>query len=918
MLFPRFTRRRCRPFAGKGQRWRPWMDRLEARALLAAWVELGPAPTLGGQTEGLVGNGTVSNPDNAVVGAVEALATDPTNANVVYAGSANSGIWKTINAMSLSPTWTPLTDGLPSTSIGAVAISPLASSTVYAGSGLFSSFSDGIGGRGLYKSTDSGVTWAVSNPGGMFTGQNIKSVVPTTLTTLQGQVVLLATTNATTGGIFRSTDGGATFTRISGNGTSGLPAAGATHLVPDPGVPNRFYAGLPNLGVYRSDDGGVTWAAKVNGLTGFAAANSRVELAVHNDPTNDVVYAALLQSGRPTGFFRSTNQGDTWTAMDLAGTNESSGFQGTNPGADGEDDDEDGDPTNDLPVEDSSADDPGGQGAIHFALLADQTNPFVVFVSGDIQPHPPFPNSIGSNDYSGRILRGDASQPSGQQWLPVTNKLADPDGTGPLPGTSPHADSRDMIFDANGNILQGNDGGVYRLINPNASGTAAGRQWGSFNGNLRTTEFHSIGYSHLTHTALGGAQDTGTPSQLTATSTVWRDISTADGGNVQVDDTSTANRSTRYTSLQNFGGFTRTTYDATNTVTARASVALVVNGTGGQTLSTYDTTIQFYQPFELDAVNPVRMVIGTSRLYESTNRGDALNVLTITLANGSTTTQPGTINAMAYGGSYRGVANPDVLYAGGNGGVYARTTAGGAVQQLASYPGGTPRDITLDPQNWRHVYVLDTSGRIYASLNAGATWTNVTGNLASQLPAGGAITSMRTITFVGNTSNYDATSVAIGGYGGVYAIPHPGLAGSALSWAPVGTGLPNTLSYDLRYDATDDVLILGTLGRGAWLLRGVSGLGATPAPAPSLAAPAPAGAPPGTPVPGADPIAPASAPGRRAVTPGPLDTTTIGPAADLTLGASVDLPLITDLDPSSAIPSGPLALIKQSSKRPTN
>ena len=669
-------RSRTRPLAAT-RRFRPMIDKLEAKALLAAWVELGPAPTLSGQVEGIVGGGTATNPDNPVIGAVEALATDPTNANVVYAGTANGGVWKTTNATALSPTWTPLTDNLPSTSIGAVAISPLATSTIYAGSGLFSSFGDGIGGRGLYKSTDAGANWTVSNPGGIFTGQNIKSVIPTTLTTSQGQVVLLATNNSSGGGIFRSTDGGATFTRVSGNG-SGLPSAGVTHLVADPGVPNRFYAGVPNYGVYRSDDGGVTWAAKVNGLTGASQANSRVELAVHNGPNNDVVYAALLRNGVPTGFFRSTNQGDSWTAMDLAGTNENGSFQGTNPGSggdaeedgsggddgggdDGGDDDDgggddEGDPTGGLPVEDPSADDPGGQGSIHFALLADQTNPFVVFVSGDIQPGP-FPNSIGARDYSGRVFRGDASQPSGQQWVAATNNFADPDGSGPLPGTSPHGDSRDLVFDANGNILQSNDGGIYRLVNPNATGTAAGRQWVSVIGNLRDTEFHSVAYSHLTHTALGGTQDTGTPSQLSSTSTTWRDVLTADGGKVQVDDTSTANRSIRYSSYQYFGFFNRSTYDSSNNLLSRVAVGLNVVGTG-QTLTNYDTTVQFYQPFELDVVNRARMIIGTTRLYESSDRGDTLNILTVTLPNGTTTTTPGTIYAMAYGGSYRGGCQP--------------------------------------------------------------------------------------------------------------------------------------------------------------------------------------------------------------------------------------------------------------------
>ena len=85
-------------------------------------------------------------------------------------------------------------------------------------------------------------------------------------TTLTGGTTILAATWLDGGGVYRSTDNGVTFTRISGNGTSGLPAAGVTSLVADRSNASRFYAGVPGgagggalAGVYRSDDGGVTW-----------------------------------------------------------------------------------------------------------------------------------------------------------------------------------------------------------------------------------------------------------------------------------------------------------------------------------------------------------------------------------------------------------------------------------------------------------------------------------------------------------------------------------------------------------------------------------------------------------------------------------------------------------------------------------
>src|SRR5207244_562054 len=116
-------------------------------------------------------------------------------------------------------------------------------------------------------------------------------------------------------------------------------------------------------------------------------------------------------------------------------------------------------PEEDLPDEDElareMAEESGGQGGTHFSIVADATNPNLVYVGGDRQPlnnganAGTFPNAIGANNFSGRLFRGDASQPSGSQWTPITNNFA--------AGTSPHADSRSMAFDAAGNLIETDD-----------------------------------------------------------------------------------------------------------------------------------------------------------------------------------------------------------------------------------------------------------------------------------------------------------------------------------------------------------------------------------------------------------------------------------------------------------------------------
>src|SRR5262245_66140826 len=77
---------------------------------LATWVAEGPAPNIDAQVENLP-------PNNSVAGAIQVVVPHPTNANLLFVGAVNGGIWRTTNATAASPTWTPLTDFQPSLSI---------------------------------------------------------------------------------------------------------------------------------------------------------------------------------------------------------------------------------------------------------------------------------------------------------------------------------------------------------------------------------------------------------------------------------------------------------------------------------------------------------------------------------------------------------------------------------------------------------------------------------------------------------------------------------------------------------------------------------------------------------------------------------------------------------------------------------
>jgi VCBS repeat-containing protein len=675
-----------------------------------------------------------------------------------------------------------MTDQLGTLSISSIAFSPVDSNVMYAGTGCFSSgASVGGGAEGVLKSTDGGTTW--NKVGGTtLDGSRIRSVVPTTLN--GGDVVLVGEVGGQ--GVFRSTDGGATFTKISGNGTSGLPGGlSATHVVADPGNPNRFYAGIgigaASQGVYRSDDGGLTWTLKNNGMTGLGGAASRIELSVHNNTAGgtNVVYAGVIanSTGQLSGIFRSTDQGDTWVPMDVPATIEGGTTVGLQPKA----------------RPDITDETPGGQGATHFSILADPVDPNVVYVGGDRQPiggSGTFPNSIGAQNFSGRHFRGDASQPAGSQFTPLEANFAN--------GTAPHADSRDMVWDANGNILESDDGGIYRLLNP---ATQATRRWESANGTLQVTEFYSVGYNPLANQIWGGTQDTGTTYQSSAGSLTWQEWIQGDGGVVQVD-ASNPTQTIVYNSFQNFGSFNRVTVDAAGNPTGFELVDLIVDGSGGKTLKQFDPNIQFIQPFVLNAVDPTRLLIGTADLYESSNRGD--NLTPLGGFNGFF------VNAMAYGGRLNGVDNPDVLYAGFGATLKIRTSAGGPLTSLPAYTGSTIRDIVLDPDDWQHAYVTDANGQVFRTTDAGASFTNITSTLSS------LVTDIRTIEVYSPSPAPGDEVLFVGGLGGVFGTENP--TSMTPLWQEFGVGLPNALTRDLHYDPTDDVLLAGTFGRGAWTI----------------------------------------------------------------------------------------------------
>src|SRR5262249_1776742 len=143
---------------------------------------------------------------------------------------------------------------------------------------------------------------------------------------------------------------------------------------------------------------------------------------------------------------------------------------------------------------------------------------------------------------------------------------------------------------------------------------------------------------------------------------------------------------------------------------------------------------------------------------------------------------------------------------------------------LSPYPGDTPLDIALDPQDWRWAYVVDADNHVWATLDAGRSWSDITGDLdmltpATQVGASGLYPSLRTVAVISPSPGHGDDIVLVGGFGGIYAIRHPGLPRTSLTWSKLGEGFPTVVVNDVRYDARDDIVIAATFGRGVWSLE---------------------------------------------------------------------------------------------------
>jgi uncharacterized repeat protein (TIGR01451 family) len=761
-----------------------------------AWTPIGPDPII--QVQRSDGNFTAES------GRIGALAIGHNHLYIL--GGAQGGIW---TYDPVAGTWTPRTDNLASLAIGALAVAPSNDMVVYAGTGEGALSGDSYFGNGVLKSTDGGMTWSHVS-GDYFEGVAISrlAVDPTNASHLYASVLRgrggakrVSPPDHSRFGVWESKNGGVTWKLLKEVPTT----LGATDIRMDPQNHKILYSSFWGDQIYKSTDGGATWAAIMTGLpaANYAAGATRFALSIsHPSAQSAVLYTGfdwtdLTGAYHMSRVFKSTNEGASWTML---------------PAGSGAD-----------TVEDYC----GQQCFYDNVIEADPTNPNVVFVAGQ------FNYGIGS----GGVFRSDDG---GATWKNL--------------GWDMHPDFHAFAFDPadSKQILIGNDGGVWfsshRGGRPNASDPLKAAEWTDLNGSvdpnssavlastgLQISQFTSIGTNPTRPARFwGGTQDNGTLRKLAANNAYY-DVSSGDGGQVLVDPTDW-----RYVYGTYFG----------------ISPYRITDGGGGIFTNQYIRTginlndrSDFYPAFTLNKSNPNQLFFGTYRLYRTDNAKapGATDVqwqaISPDLTSGCPGTAPNgarncTISAIGVGGGtavYTGSLDGFVYFSAdaqvNNNPTWTLLGASGESGEgegngdqgdnsNVKLPRRPVAQIAVDRSNYRIAYVAydgfnaatpHRPGHVFKTTNGGKTWADISGNLPDS-----PVNSVVLDPAYPNTL-YAGTDV------GPF-VTHNG----GRSWQALGTGFPIVSIWQLDLDPGHRVIAAGTHGRGAFKITDTS------APAPAL------------------------------------------------------------------------------------
>jgi len=676
----------------------------------------------------------------------------------------------------------------------------------------------------LLSATDGrGVDWVELGPAPVTNGDYTGRVAALACSPVDANVYFAGGAD---GGVWRTTDGGLTWTPL----TDDLPSSAIGALAIDPTDADVVYAGTgeanfanhsrPGEGLYRSLDGGDTW--EILGADTFAGRC--FAKLVLNPQDTQILYAAITRAGGfpelaaakghpgatgPVGLFRSTDGGVNWehltgglpalSATDVAidpanpqivyaaigrifGSTENGVYRSTDGG------DSWSKLGGGLPT--------GSLGRISIAVAPSMPQRVYALVTNPA-------SSAGGNATTRGAYRSDdggdtwTSIPVGSlqstygwylSFVSVQPTNADTVFMGGLTlrrstnaggswstVTPPHVDMHAAAWDAAGRLVVGDDGGVHRS-------STLGSNWSALNDGLGLVQFYAGLSSHPADPLflVGGTQDNGSNRRSTD-SREWTQILGGDGGWTQI--------------IQAFPERIFTEYQGTGNLyySENGGGSFVWRGNG---IDSSDRNC-FLPPYVTDPTLPNRMYYGTHRVWRTSNGGSFWGALSGDLTDGA-----GAIRTLAIAPT-----DPQVLYAATNDGNVLVSTDGGFnfTLILDNVPGWprTTREIFVDPTDAGTMYLgvgYYDEARLRRTRDYGQSWEVLDAALPD-LP----------VNTVGVDVRGRKPAIYAGTEDGLYRSVNDGL-----SWHRYGAGLPRTAVIDVLLEPERGRLIAATQGRGAW------------------------------------------------------------------------------------------------------
>jgi photosystem II stability/assembly factor-like uncharacterized protein len=711
-------------------------------------------------------------------GRVSDVDIDPQNTNVWYVATAAGGVWKTENR---GNTWTPIFDNYGSYSIGCVVVDPKNSNVVWVGTGENNNQRSVSFGDGVYKSTDAGKTFTRV---GLENSEHIQNIVIDPRNSDVVYVTAIGPLWAPGGdrGLYKTTDGGKTWKAV----LTISPDTGVTDMAMNPKNPDVIYAaalqrrravgqligGGPESALYKTTNGGRTWTKLTKGLP--TVEMGRIGLGI--DPRNpNRVYALVTAQKNQGGFYRSDDAGATWTRT--------SDYKGGDPGYYNE-----------------------------------------IFVDPNV------PDTIWSPQTN--IYR---SQDGGKTFKQVS-----------LPGV--HVDHHEVLWDPKDprHMIIGNDGGLYETYD-------GMKTWRHFT-NLPLSQFYRLSTDNALpfYHVCGGAQDNGSicgPSRTMNRAGIrtsdWYTVGGGDGfqGRVDPEDPSIVYAQSQNGSLSRLDlrtgqsqGIRPTVENTSGLSEADRKAAQAGNDDdeqGGRGRGNRPRALGRWHwdaPFIISPHEARRLYFGGNRLYRSDDRGNTWTAISPDLtrqldaakipimgkvwppdsvAFNQATTTLSVITAIDESPLLEGL-----LYTGSDDGlVHVSEDGGKNWRKIETIPGlpehsyvtdvyASPRDADTVFATFDNYQRGDFKPYIMKSTDRGRTWTSVVGDLPERSGAWSIVQDRVNANLLFAGLEFGVNFTLDGG----------------THWVPLDGGIPVSQARDLLIQTRANDLLVGTFGRGAYVL----------------------------------------------------------------------------------------------------